>query len=81
MKWTVGQRITVGYAVILVLLVVVAGVGYNALSRTAGNAQNAARWAGTWLQAQDFIGKEGALSSCGQGNGCRNTRGDAVQIQ
>ncbi|MDE2322660.1 MAG: MCP four helix bundle domain-containing protein [candidate division NC10 bacterium] len=35
MKWTVGQRITVGYAVILVLLMVVAGVGYIALSRTA----------------------------------------------
>src|SRR3989304_3908673 len=35
MKWTVGQRITVGYAVILVLLVVVAGVGLYALSRIA----------------------------------------------
>jgi methyl-accepting chemotaxis protein len=35
MKWTVGQRIAVGYAVILLLLAVVAGVGVYALSRTA----------------------------------------------
>ncbi len=35
MRWTVGQRIAGGYAVILVLLVVVAGVGTYALSRTA----------------------------------------------
>lgn len=34
MRWTVGQRIAVGYTVILVLLAVVAGVGMYALSRT-----------------------------------------------
>jgi len=34
MKWTVGQRIAVGFVVILVLLVVVAGVGMYALPRT-----------------------------------------------
>ena len=35
MKWTVGKRIAIGFAVILVLLVVVAGVGTYTLSRTA----------------------------------------------
>jgi len=35
MKWTAGQRIWVGYAVILLLLVLVAGVGIYALSNTA----------------------------------------------
>src|SRR3989338_7766014 len=36
MKWTVGQRIVAGYAVILLFLVVVAGVGIYTFSRTAG---------------------------------------------
>jgi methyl-accepting chemotaxis protein len=35
-RWTVGERIGGGYAVILVLLLAVAGVGVSALSRTAG---------------------------------------------
>src|SRR3970040_2141363 len=35
MRWTVGQRIAVGYAVMLLLLAVVAGVGVYALSRLA----------------------------------------------
>src|SRR5918996_360179 len=35
MGWTVGRRIAVGYAVVLLLLAVVAGVGAYALSRTA----------------------------------------------
>ncbi|MBI4560531.1 MAG: hypothetical protein HY724_00695, partial [Candidatus Rokubacteria bacterium] len=43
MKRTVGQRIVVGYAVILVLLVVVAGVGMYALTRTTGTFSGAVR--------------------------------------
>ncbi|MBI3007494.1 MAG: MCP four helix bundle domain-containing protein [candidate division NC10 bacterium] len=43
MKWTVGQRIAVGYAVILVLLVVVAGVGMYALPRTTDTFYGAVR--------------------------------------
>ncbi|HEV8661517.1 MAG TPA: MCP four helix bundle domain-containing protein, partial [Candidatus Methylomirabilis sp.] len=35
MRWTVGQRITVGYTVLLLLLLLVTGVGTYALSRTA----------------------------------------------
>ena len=36
MSWTVGRRIGSGYAVVLLLLAVVAGVGVSSLSRTAG---------------------------------------------
>ena len=43
MKWTVGQRTAVGYAVVLVLLVVVAGVGMYALPRTTGTFEGAVR--------------------------------------
>ncbi|MGB4780850.1 MCP four helix bundle domain-containing protein, partial [Candidatus Methylomirabilis sp.] len=43
MRWTVGQRITVGYAVILVLLVVAAGAGMFALSRIAGTFETVIR--------------------------------------
>ena len=34
MHWTVGRRVAVGFCAILLLLVVVAGVGFLALSRT-----------------------------------------------
>ena len=43
MKWTVGQRVAVGYAVILLLLVVVAGVGLYALPRTTATFYGAVR--------------------------------------
>ena len=43
MKGTVGQRTAVGYAVILVLLVVVAGVGMYALPRTTATFEGAVR--------------------------------------
>lgn len=43
MKGTVGQRTAVGYAVILVLLVVVAGVGMYALPRTTDTFEGAVR--------------------------------------
>ena len=41
MRWTVGQRIAVGYAVVLLLLVVVAGLGPYALFRTADSFKTA----------------------------------------
>ncbi len=43
MRGTVGQRIAVGFAVILVLLAVVAGVGIYALSRTSDAFETATR--------------------------------------
>lgn len=43
MKWTVGQRIAVGYAVILMLLAVVAGVGMYALPRATDTFSGAVR--------------------------------------
>ncbi len=43
MRWTVGQRIAAGYAVVLLLLAVVAGVGVYALSRTAGTFEGVLR--------------------------------------
>jgi len=43
MRWTVGQRIAVGYTVTLVLLAVVAGVGVFTLPRTTGTFSGAAR--------------------------------------
>ena len=43
MRWTVGQRIAVGYAVILLLLVVVAGVSMYALPRATDTFYGAVR--------------------------------------
>ncbi|MCZ7625842.1 MAG: methyl-accepting chemotaxis protein [Candidatus Methylomirabilis sp.] len=43
MRWTVGQRIAVGYAVILLLLAVIAGAGIYALPRTADTFFSAVR--------------------------------------
>lgn len=43
MRWTVGQRIAVGYAVILLLLVVVAGVSMYALPRATDTFSGAVR--------------------------------------
>ncbi|MBI4637214.1 MAG: hypothetical protein HY727_12765, partial [Candidatus Rokubacteria bacterium] len=43
MGWTVGRRIAIGYAVVLVLLLVVAGVGMYALPRTTDTFQAAVR--------------------------------------
>ena len=51
MRWTVGQRIAVGYAVVLVFLGVVAGVGMYALPRTSGMFYGAVRQQEQSLQA------------------------------
>jgi hypothetical protein len=61
MRWTVGQRIAGGYAVILVLLVVVAGVGTYALSRTAGTFENVIDQLERGLV--NALGAEGAIES------------------
>jgi hypothetical protein len=36
MNWTIGQRITLGYAVVLALFLIVAATGGYTLFRTAG---------------------------------------------
>lgn len=41
MKWTVGRRVALGYAVVLALLAVLAAVAINSLSRTAGGFRQA----------------------------------------
>lgn len=51
MRWTVGQRIAVGYAVILVLLTVVAAVGMYALTGTTDTFSDAVRRQEQSLQA------------------------------
>jgi len=43
MRWTVGRGIVAGYAVVLLLLAVVAGMGMYALSRTAGSLASVIR--------------------------------------
>lgn len=43
MRWTVGQRVAVGYAVILALLGVVGGVGMITLSSTTGSLETVIR--------------------------------------
>jgi len=53
MRWTVGQRITVGYAVILMLLIVVAGVSMYVLPRTTEMFSGAVRQQEQSLQALD----------------------------
>jgi len=61
MRWTVGQRIALGYAVILLLLIVVAGVGVYTLPRIADTFDKVAH-----VQAQRMSGvisQKVALSS------------------
>jgi methyl-accepting chemotaxis protein len=50
MSWTVGRRIVLGYALILLLLLVVAGVGTYQLPRTSGTFERAVR-----AQEQELI--------------------------
>jgi methyl-accepting chemotaxis protein len=44
MRWTVGQRIVIGYAALILLLTVIAGVGVYALSGTAGTFQEVVQY-------------------------------------
>ncbi len=50
MSWTVGQRIVLGYALILLLLLVVAGVGSYQLPRTSKTFETSIH-----AQGQDLI--------------------------
>lgn len=61
MRWTVGQRIALGYAVILLLLVIVAGVGLYALPRTAETFENVIRQREQGLM--HALGAEGTLEA------------------
>ncbi len=55
---TVGQQIIAGFSVLLLLLVITAGVGMYALSRTAGNTETMVRTQGVMLKVQ--LGAQGA---------------------
>src|SRR6266511_777535 len=61
MRWTVGQRIAVGYATLLLLLLIVAGMGMLTLSRTSDAFKMAI--AGLETDLVDVLEAETAFSS------------------